>query len=104
LLPTPAVAPVDASSIDVDPETGHLVLCACGASTLPQPEFWVWNGTSWAAFSTAPLPVASGTEITDGSQLLMFGPPKSSSPSGEPPVDVWALSARSTWSQLDQTS
>jgi hypothetical protein len=101
LLPTPTAAPVDASSIDVDPETGHLVLCACGASTLPQPEFWAWNGTSWAPFSTAPLPVASGTEIADGSELLVFGPPTSSVPSGEPPVDVWALSARSTWSQLD---
>jgi hypothetical protein len=96
------VAPINGSTIDVDPVTGHLVLCACGAST--QPEFWIWNGAAWAAFATAPLPVASGTEITDGSELLMFGPPKSSLQSGEPPVDVWALSTRSSWSQLDRTS
>lgn len=102
LLPTPAVAPVDASTMVLDPASHHLVLCACGLSTLPQPEFWVWNGTAWAAFSTAALPVAGGTEITDGGELLVFGPPKQQSQSADPPVDVWVLTPRSTWSQLDR--
>jgi hypothetical protein len=103
LVPTPAVAPINGSSMQLDPAMHHLVLCACGESTLPQPEFWVWNGTAWTPLSTAPLPAVSGTEITDGGQLLVFGPPESASQLQAPPVDVWVLTPRSTWSQLGLT-
>lgn len=100
LLPTPTVAPIAGSTMELDPAIDHLVLCACDASALPQPEFWAWNGSDWAHFSTATVPVVSGTEITDGDELLVFGPPKSASQSSDPPVDVWVLTPRSTWSQL----
>jgi hypothetical protein len=103
LLPTPTVAPVNGSTMNLDPATNRLVLCAC-ASTLPQPEFWAWNGKGWAAFATAPLPVASGMEVTDGDELLTFGTSKAEAQAGEPPVDVWVLTSRSTWSQLNPTT
>jgi hypothetical protein len=103
LVPTPAVAPVNGSTMQLDPVTHHVVLCACGESALPQPELWAWNGTKWARFSTAPVPVSSAMEVTDGEQLLLFGPSKSASQSQAPPVDVWALTPKSTWSQLGRT-
>ncbi len=104
LLLTPTVAPINGSTMVVDPASDHLVLCACGASTLARPEFWAWNGADWATFSSAPLPIASGTEINDGHHLLVFGPPKSASQLEVPPVGIWVLTSGSTWSQLGRTS
>jgi hypothetical protein len=100
LLPTPGVAPTNGSSLELDPAGKHLLLCACGLSTASAPQFWVWTGTAWAPFSTHPPPVATGMEISDGAELLLFGAPRSASDAQAPPVDVWVLTAKSTWSQL----
>ena len=101
LLPTPADAPVEGSTMALDPALGRLVLCACGLSATPQPELWEWDGGRWDPLHAAELPADSGTSISDADRgdLLLLGTPKSAQ-SGQSPVDVWSLSG-STWRHLD---
>jgi hypothetical protein len=89
----------------LNPATGRLVLCSCsGSASSTQLALWVWDGHDWASFPTAVLPVAGGTEVTDGTELLIFGPPKSVAQSQSPPVDAWVLTPRSTWAQLGKVT
>ncbi len=100
LVPT-QTAPIDGSTMALDPAIDRLVLCACGASPTPEPALSMWDGTGWASLPAVPPPVVGGTEITDADrgELLLFGAPNTSGPSDRTPVEVWSLT-RSTWSQL----
>ena len=104
LLPPTTGAPLNGSTMALDPMIGRLVLCDCSGSSSTQAALWVWGGTDWASFPTSALPVTGGTEVTDGTDLLIFGPPKSEAKSQAPPVDAWVLTSRSTWSQVGKVS
>lgn len=100
LVPTPT-APIDGSTMALDPAIDRLVLCACEASPAPNRALSMWQGTGWASLPAVPPPIVGGTEITDADrgELLLFGAPNTSGPSDHTPVEVWSL-VRSTWSQL----
>ena len=96
-----ATAPIDGSTMALDPAIDRLVLCACDASPTPRPALSMWEGTGWASLVAAPPPVVGGTEITDADrgELLLFGPPNTAEPSDHTPVEVWSLT-QSTWREL----
>ena len=103
LLPPTIGAPVDGSTMALDPALDRLVLCACAATPSAGIELWDWDGHEWASLPAAPLPVAAGVEVTAGAQLLVFGAPKSPPQSGEPPVEVWSFTPQSAWVQLGRS-
>lgn len=100
LLPTPTHAPINGSTMAVNPSSGRLVLCACGTPAPAAPLF-EWEGSDWAALPAGPVAVDGGTAITDYDRhtLLLFGIPKSTTFPGRSPVEVWSLSG-STWRRL----
>ena len=87
LLPTPVHAPIDGSTMALDPSIGHLVLCACDVTGVPEPELSVWDGSDWSPLPAGALPAVAGTEITDydRNELLLFGTPRSGTASGQSP-------------------
>lgn len=101
LLPTPAHAPIEGTTMALDPALSRLVLCACDPSTLPQPALSVWDGSKWALLTTGAVPVTGGIETTDYDrhELLLFGSPRGATPSGQAPIGVWKLTG-STWSRV----
>ncbi len=101
LLTAPDRAPVDGSTMALDPAIDRLVLCACGTPPVPSPALFAWDGSDWAALSAVPPPVDGGTAITDSDrhELLIFGTPKSATLPDHSPVEVWSLTG-STWSRI----
>ncbi len=85
----------------LDPARGRLVLCACGFAA-SQSQLWEWGGTAWVSLTSGPLPATGGMEVTDADRgvLLLFGAPNAANQAGHTPVDVWVLTARSSWAQL----
>lgn len=100
LLATPT-APIDGSTMALDPAIDRLVLCACDASPTPRPALSMWEGTGWASLPAVPPPVVEGMEITDADrgELLLFGAPNTAESSDHTPVEVWSLT-ESTWRLL----
>ena len=98
---TATPAPLDASTMALDPSRGRLVLCTCGYSQPAEPELAGWTGRSWVAMPTASLPVRGGIEITDTDrgQLLLLGSPLAGATSNPVPVEVWLLSG-SSWGRI----
>ena len=103
-LATSHDAPLDGSTMALDPSLGRLVLCSCGyvEPQKPEPELSVWSGRNWAVMPIAHLPVQGGTVITDldRGQLLLLGSPVLETASSPAPVQVWSL-AGSSWHRLD---
>jgi hypothetical protein len=102
LLPSSGAAPSGGSTMALDPPIGHLVLCACGAPASSNPPLWGWDGAGWVSLRSGPVPVMTGTAITDSDrgELLLFGTPASALQAGHTPVEVWQLTPRLTWLQL----
>lgn len=98
---TTTPAPLDGSTMALDPSLGRLVLCTCGYSEPSEPELAEWTGSSWQTVPSAPLPVRGGVEVTDADrgQLLLLGSPLSGGASNPVPVEVWAFSG-SSWRRL----
>jgi galactose oxidase-like protein len=98
---TSTPAPLDGSTLALDPALGKLVLCTCGYSQPSEPELTGWTGGSWLTLPSAALPVRGGIEITDADrgQLLLLGSPLSGAATGAGPVEVWSLNG-SSWSRL----
>jgi hypothetical protein len=98
---TTTSAPIDGSTVALDPSLGRLVLCTCGYSSPSEPELARWTGSSWVAMLSAALPVRGGIEVTDADrgQLLLLGSPLSGAASGAGPVEVWMLSG-SSWHRI----
>ncbi len=98
---TATSAPIDGSTVALDPSLGRLVLCTCGYSSPSEPELARWTGSSWLAMPSAALPVRGGIEVTDADrgQLLLLGSPLSGAASGAGPVEVWMLSG-SSWRRI----
>jgi hypothetical protein len=103
LVPTPSRSPVDASTLALDPASGSLVLCSCGATTPPQSELLQWDGSSWGSISAGAPPVQLGVEITDidRHQLLLVSSSVTDTQSGPQPVEVWSLTG-SAWHRIDR--
>src|SRR5580704_13321428 len=101
LLTAPDRAPVNGSTMALDPVIDRLVLCACGTPPAPPPALFAWDGSDWAALPAGPPPIGGATAITDFDlhELLVFGTPKSAALPDHSPVEVWALTG-STWSRL----
>jgi len=99
LLPTPVHAPVDGSTMALNPAIGRLVLCACNAAA--KGDLSAWNGSEWDALTGSRLPVAGGVEITDydRNRLLLFGSGPSQPLTGQAPVELWRWTG-SSWSRL----
>jgi hypothetical protein len=97
-------APLDGSTMALDPSLGRLVLCTCGYSEPSEPELAGWTGRSWVAMPSAALPVHGGVEVTDADrgQLLLLGSPispLSDTASNPVPVEVWVLTG-SSWRRI----
>jgi hypothetical protein len=94
-------APLDGSTMALDPSLGRLVLCTCGYSAPAEPELAGWTGRSWVGMQAAALPVRGGIEVTDADrgQLLLLGSPPSDTASNRAPVEVWSLSG-SSWRRI----
>jgi hypothetical protein len=105
LLATSAPAPIDASTMALDPTLRSLVLCPCGAAVPPKPGLLDWDGSGWASIATGAPPLVGGVEVTDldRRQLLLLGAPISAPPKGAPPVQVWTL-VGSGWKRIDSPS
>ena len=101
LLPAQPAAPAGGSTMALDPARGRLVLCACGFAA-SQSQLWEWGGTAWVSLTSGPPPATGGMEVTDADRgvLLLFGAPNAASQAGRTPVEVWVLTARSSWAQL----
>jgi Galactose oxidase, central domain len=101
-LDTSRDAPLDGSTMALDPSLGRLVLCTCGYIEPQEPELSVWNGRDWMVMPSAHLPVQGGIEITDldRGQLLLLGSPMLETASSPAPVQVWSLDG-SSWHRLD---
>jgi hypothetical protein len=101
LLTAPDRAPVNGSTMALDPVIDRLVLCACGTPPAPPPALFAWDGSDWAALPAGPPPVDGATAITDFDlhELLVFGTPGSAALPDHSPVEVWSLTG-STWSRL----
>ncbi len=101
LLSTPVDAPVEGSTMALDPALGRLVLCTCASSVASEPALSVWDGAGWVAKVVAALPVQGGTAITDADRgdLLLLGSPVSATDAGGPRVQVWSLTG-SSWDRL----
>ncbi len=101
ILSTSGEAPIDGSSLAEDPTTGALTLCTCGASSAGEPTLSAWNGSSWRALTSEPLPVVGGVVTTDQARglLLLVGAPAAAD-SSPPPLSVWTF-ARGKWRRLD---
>jgi hypothetical protein len=99
LLPTSSHAPIDGSTMALDPGTGRLVLCACGA--VAQASLSAWDGSEWDALVGGGVRVAGGVEVTDyaRSRLLLVGIGTVQPPAGQAPVELWQL-IRSRWSRV----
>jgi hypothetical protein len=99
LLPTSSHAPINGSTLALDPAIGRLVLCACDAAA--NADLNAWNGSEWDALAGSRLPVGGGVEITDydRSRLLLFGSGTSQPLTGQAPVELWQLTGPS-WSRL----
>jgi len=102
LLSARTNAPIDGSTIALDPASGRLVLCACLASAPAEPELTEWDGHGWVALHIKGIPVQGGIEVTDAdhARLLLIGAPVSAPASNAMPLQVWSLMG-STWRRLD---
>jgi hypothetical protein len=105
LLSTPKEAPIDASTMALDPGNDALVLCTCGSSVPSEPDLLQWNGSAWAPADAASLPIQGGVEVTDldRHELLLLGAPSAAAPVNSIQVQVWALSG-SAWRRIDRPS
>ena len=94
-------APLDGSTMALDPSVGRLILCTCGYSQPSEPELAGWTGRSWVTMAAAGLPVRGGVEVTDADRgkLLLLGSPLGSTTSNPGPVEVWSLSG-SSWRRV----
>jgi Galactose oxidase, central domain len=91
MLPTSIHAPIDGSTMALDPATGRLDLCDCDSSATNGSDLSAWDGSGWARLPAAALPLVGGVEITDSDrhELLLLGSAPSAAASGESPVGVW---------------
>ena len=105
LVSTPKVAPIDASTMALDPVLDALVLCTCVSPVPSEPELLQWNGSAWAATHAASLPIQGGVEVTDldRHELLLLGAPSAAGSADSIQVQVWALTG-STWRRIDRPS
>lgn len=102
-LSADATVSIDTSMVALDPASGRLVLCACGASVPTEPTLSAWDGTRWDPVTAARLPIEGGVEAVDVSrgELLLLGSPPVASQPGPLPMQVWTLSG-SSWHRLDR--
>jgi Galactose oxidase, central domain len=98
---TTTPAPLDGSTMALDPSLGRLILCTCGYSQPSEPELAGWTGRSWVEIPSATLPVRGGIEVTDADrgQLLLLGSPINGATSNPVPVEVWSFSGAG-WRRL----
>ncbi len=102
LVSAQTTAPIDGSTIALDPASGRLVLCTCLSSAPAEPELTEWDGNDWVALHVSGLPVQGGIEVADvdHARLLLIGAPISAPASNAMPLEVWSL-AGSSWRRLD---
>jgi hypothetical protein len=103
VLTTPTDAPVDATTLALDPRIGALVLCTCATPAAGGGHVLrVWDGHAWTLIASGALPVEGGTEITDADrhELLLLGSPMANTVAGAVPVQVWTLIG-SNWQRVD---
>jgi hypothetical protein len=100
-LTTTTAAPLDGSTMALDPTLDRLVLCTCGYSLPAEPKLARWTGTDWVTVAGAALPFTGGIEVTDADrgQLLLLGSPKTEAASSSIPVEVWTLTG-ATWRRI----
>jgi len=102
LVSTQTTAPIDGSTVALDPALSRLVLCTCVSSAPAEPELTEWDGHNWVALHISGLPVQAGIEVADvdHARLLLIGAPISAPASNAMPLEVWSL-AGSSWQRVD---
>jgi len=102
MVATHTAAPIDGSTMALDPVLDRVVLCTCTASTAAEPELTEWDGHDWVTLHAGRLPVQGGIEVTDPDQsrLLLIGAAESAPASNAMPLEVWSLTG-ATWTRLD---